>query len=182
MKRELVSRDRGGDYASAAYAGAPQAVQCADRFHLLHNLGKALEGVLSRHLAAHRNRQTEKSRATSDSIAQVIQPPNLSPMKAELSQAKREERLAQYCAPWWLSVSSASRRRPSPPKSGLAMLRFRAGYAVTRFPNNDRAPAHTSLDPHLPRLAQRWEAGCHTTAQLHRELLADGYTHGYNSV
>jgi transposase len=32
---ELVSRDRGGDYASAAASAAPQAVQCADRFHLL---------------------------------------------------------------------------------------------------------------------------------------------------
>ena len=32
----LVSRDRGGEYASAAAAaGAPQAIQCADRFHLL---------------------------------------------------------------------------------------------------------------------------------------------------
>jgi transposase len=32
---ELVSRDRGGDYATAARQGAPQAVQTADRFHLL---------------------------------------------------------------------------------------------------------------------------------------------------
>jgi transposase len=51
---ELVSRDRGGDYASAASASVPQAIQCADRFHLLDNLGKALEGVLARHLAAYR--------------------------------------------------------------------------------------------------------------------------------
>src|SRR5437763_9793993 len=28
----VVSRDRGGDYAAAATAGAPQATQCADRF------------------------------------------------------------------------------------------------------------------------------------------------------
>src|SRR5215467_15745454 len=28
---EIVSRDRGGEYASAAAAGAPQATQCADR-------------------------------------------------------------------------------------------------------------------------------------------------------
>src|SRR5438477_215857 len=51
---ELVSRDRGGDYASAAATGAPRAKQCADRFHLLKNLGEALEGVLPRHLAAQR--------------------------------------------------------------------------------------------------------------------------------
>jgi transposase len=31
---ELVSRDRGGDYATAASQGAPQAIQTADRFHL----------------------------------------------------------------------------------------------------------------------------------------------------
>src|SRR5947208_9888331 len=30
-----VSRDRGGDYAAAATAGAPQAIQCADRFHVI---------------------------------------------------------------------------------------------------------------------------------------------------
>ena len=32
---ELVSRDRGGDYAAAARKAAPQATQTADRFHLL---------------------------------------------------------------------------------------------------------------------------------------------------
>jgi transposase len=31
----VVSRDRGREYASAAAKGAPQAIQCADRFHIL---------------------------------------------------------------------------------------------------------------------------------------------------
>src|SRR6266567_906558 len=70
-----VSRDRGGDYAAAAKASAPQATQCADRFHVIKNLGEALEGLLARHLAAHRTRAVQESRATPLSIAQGKGPP-----------------------------------------------------------------------------------------------------------
>jgi len=66
----VVSRDRGGDYASAAAQGAPQATQCADRFHLLKNLGEALEGLLAHHLAAEHKRQAQ---ATRDELAPVWQ-------------------------------------------------------------------------------------------------------------
>lgn len=75
---ELVSRDRGGDYASAVMVGAPQAIQCADRFHVLKNLGEALEGMLAGHLAAQRRGQAEKSSATPLEGAQSRQPPFLS--------------------------------------------------------------------------------------------------------
>src|SRR5215472_15502317 len=44
----LIGRDRGGAYASAAREGAPQAIQCADRFHLLKNLTEAFQVCLSR--------------------------------------------------------------------------------------------------------------------------------------
>jgi transposase len=92
----LVSRDRGGDYASAAASGAPQAIQCADRFHVMKNLGEALEGVLARHLAAHRTQLTEQIRARPLETAQPKQSPKLSPKATQQSQAKREERLAGY--------------------------------------------------------------------------------------
>src|SRR2546425_1255023 len=44
----VVSRDRGGEYASAAREGAPQAVQCADRFHIVKNLTEAFQVLLAR--------------------------------------------------------------------------------------------------------------------------------------
>jgi len=44
----VVSRDRGSEYASAASAGAPQAVQIADRFHICKNLTEATQLLLAR--------------------------------------------------------------------------------------------------------------------------------------
>src|SRR5258708_7416451 len=44
---EVVSRDRGEEYAAAARLGAPQATQCADRFHLAQNLTKIVEAILA---------------------------------------------------------------------------------------------------------------------------------------
>src|SRR5215470_10723267 len=68
---EVVSRDRGGDYASAAVAGAPQAIQCADRFHMLKNLGEAVEGLLARHLGIKRQKKIQETLAEHISIEQA---------------------------------------------------------------------------------------------------------------
>jgi transposase len=46
-KPVVISRDRAGAYAEGARQGAPDAVQVADRLHLLCNAGDALERVLS---------------------------------------------------------------------------------------------------------------------------------------
>jgi transposase len=45
---QLVSRDRGGEFASAAREALPQATQVADRFHLYKNLNEAVERTLVR--------------------------------------------------------------------------------------------------------------------------------------
>jgi transposase len=45
---ELITRDRWAAYAEAATAGAPQAQQVADRWHLLKNLREAVARLLTR--------------------------------------------------------------------------------------------------------------------------------------
>jgi transposase len=44
---EIICRDRASDYAQGATRGAPQAIQIADRWHLLKNLGEALQRFLN---------------------------------------------------------------------------------------------------------------------------------------
>ncbi len=58
---KIVSRDRDTVFAEAARKGAPQAVQAADRWHLLKNSGDAVKRTLDTNQAA--------LRATAEAIA-----------------------------------------------------------------------------------------------------------------
>ena len=101
---EVISRDRGGAYADGARQGAPHAVQVADRFHLLANVGDTLERVLGsqrpalREAAAAVDRLTAESAAPDDELpegAAVPEPAHL-PRTHRDKQARRAQRLARY--------------------------------------------------------------------------------------
>jgi transposase len=63
---EVISRDRGGEYAAAARKGAPQAQQIADKFHLLLNLREKLKELMARKqkLLPHVDPTTSKARTS----------------------------------------------------------------------------------------------------------------------
>ena len=177
----VVSRDRGGDYAAAATQGAPQAIQCADRFHLLKNLGEAVEGLLAHHLAVERKRQIH---ATLDEQT----PRWLSKRSVRYSatlvgrqQARREERLARYeqvIALRQLGWSQQAIAR----QVGIGASTVQSWLAAGTFPERKPRQQSSQVDRYLPSLVQRWAEGCHNIACLFRELVEQGYQGSYESV
>ncbi len=177
----LVSRDRGKTYASAAREGAPQAIECADRFHLLKNLGEALEGLLAHHLAAHRKRQTQAMLHEVTPVWQSKRTPRYSPKLQQLQQARREERMALYDQVLALRKQGMSQQAIAE-RVGVGHSTVSNWLAAGPFPERKPREQASRLDPYLPYIFERWESGCHNMARLFRELIAQDYKGSYESV
>jgi transposase len=97
---QIVSRDRGGEFAAAAALGAPQATQCADRFHLCKNLTEALQPLLARCQAELLADETPQDESMLDPHPPTIQlsewRPNIPAHVERVQQARRAERSARY--------------------------------------------------------------------------------------
>jgi len=105
---EIISRDRGDDLIRGATAGAPQATQVADRWHLLRNLLDALTGAVDRHHVDVRNaareaaaelRASEPAEAILSSQASPIATPAADTAESrgtDPQQVRRARRLELY--------------------------------------------------------------------------------------
>lgn len=95
----IVARDRGGAYAEAAAKGAPQAVQVADRWHLLKNATEVVQRFVERHhavvgQAAQRVMQTRRIEASvAESPSSISM---LSSREERASLKRRQKRYARY--------------------------------------------------------------------------------------
>src|SRR4051812_16735359 len=179
---EVISRDRAGAYADGARQGAPDAVQVADRFHLLANVGELLERVLGSRRTALR----EAAAAVDRTLAQHQQPvmdnaaaPGPPPGKRRAQRGRedrRAQRLARYDAVIALHREGHSHAAISR-QTGLGRRTVRRYLRAGAFPERAAAPARpTMLAPYEAYLRTRWTKGCHNAQQLWREIRSRGYT------
>jgi transposase len=193
---EVICRDRAGAYAEGAAAGAPAAIQVADRWHLWHNLGEYVEKAV----VAHRGCLVTAATAAPDGPAGDTPPGQQAPQDAmaavlppgpdglrdvhgcervlvprtrerhaavhELLQAGRSQREAAEIL--GLSRNTVNRFAREPDAARLLVK------ATSR---------ESKLDPFKPWISQRWNEGITSAAALHAEMAATlGWTGNVQAV
>jgi transposase len=177
-----VVRDRAEAYAEGARQGAPAAQQVADRFHILQNASAALEELLR---GRRRRLDYLAIAAPPPEPAAAADAPPLSATKQQQA-ARRGRRIARWeeirqRRAAGQNISQIARAVGVERKTVRRHLATHvpppAPYAITPRPAGLQSP---TLQPFVPYLQERWQAGCHNARLLYRELVARGYTASYS--
>ncbi len=177
----VIARDRSDLYADGASRGAPQAQQIADRFHLLKNLGEALDRFLQHKRSVIKQAITPSappSRAAPSSPGQPWQE-----RQEEDSLRRHAPVLARYERVIALHAKGAE-------IADIARVVGISRTTVYRYVRLDGPPERKRprrrrgkvLDPYKEYLLRRWDEGCHTATRLWREIRDRGYRSSYTNV
>jgi transposase len=181
---QVVTRDRATYYADGITAGAPGALQVADRFHLVQNLREAIERVLQRERGVLREAAPilHPKRARNESLKKQNLPPlrrkdrprQRSAKELLQQQARRAQRVARYEEIKQLraeghSLSAIARRM------GMQRATVRLFLRADEYPEARPGTKPSKVQPFAKYLEERWREGCHNARQLYREIKARGY-------
>jgi transposase len=159
----VVARDRGGGYGEAVAKALPDAIQVADRWHLMSNASQAF-------LAAVRKSMRE--------IRSAIGATTINP---ELLTSAERLQYETYLRREETNASILALAEGGMPIKRIARTTGYARDTVRRVVRGERSdvfqPRQSSLEPHLPWLDAQWAAGVHNASKLWRRLRAQGF-HG----
>jgi transposase len=202
---EVISRDRGGEYAAAAKKGAPQAQQIADKFHLVKNLRDGLKDLMARKQkvlpeveevssdgiplpAQGKRRESVLAEAPKPDEPEkqwrsMSQEPRPIPASSAIvsvaqsgSQVSRANRCARYEAVRALHQQAISAREIAR-RLHMSRQTVQKFLVSESFPERSNTPYRGSiLDPYKPYILDRWKAGCWNGSQLYAEAKELGYT------
>jgi transposase len=165
---KVICRDRDGVYASAATRGTPDAMQVADRWHIVHNLAAALERMAVRVLAP-----LHKQTAT-DHMAKLEKQRTAANLPTQgRIDLRNERRHAEIHAlhDKGLTITAIADQLHLNRRTVRKFLDVHSADELRRT----LGVGPSRLDRFAPYLVRRWQEGCQVAAYLHAELRALGY-------
>lgn len=186
---EIVTRDRAEAYAEGIRQGAPEAVQVADRFHLVLNVSDALYDLFNRqrrHLpeigSANEAQSSEDQQngcwVGSDGTSPLVG----SQTEREAQQTRRTQRRDRYDRLLALREQGVSIAEAAA-QVGIGKRTAQRWITAGGFPERKvRRRSASSLDAYQEYIQRRWNEGCHNRTQIWREIGDQGYRGSYMSV
>jgi transposase len=162
---EVISRDRAEAYAEGSRRGAPQALQVADRFHLVQNRREAVEKEVAGRMTAIRKLLLPTTPSPEDDGPVPLS--RRQERTRDESRARRLERWRQV----WESRGQDYAKKEIARMAGIDVRTVRTYLKSPTFPERRlRVSPKGPLDSYQPYLKERWKEGCHNALQLWREV------------
>jgi transposase len=183
----VIARDRSTAYAEGARQGASEAIQGADRFHLLQNLRKALDQVFSTHspiLDAVNETMRQQPVPLPDGAMAVPVPPHDIPLPAQQRAAQRQARRQALHTQVWALHHQGWTAPAIAQHLGMSLRTVQRDLQRATFTGRKQRSdrGDSVLNPYKGSLLERWNAGCRTAARLFRDLQQQGYAGSYALV
>ncbi|MFE2973138.1 ISL3 family transposase [Streptomyces sp. NPDC059340] len=173
---EIVCRDGSLTYRQGITAGAPEAVQVSDRFHMWQGLSRRVQDVA----AAHRG-CLPAALPPAEEADPVPDEETAEDTAADTRAGRHARRLFEAVHTLTASghsYSAMARELGLDRRTVRKYARARTWQEVMRRP--PRKPS--TLDPYRDYLQQRWDEGEHNAMVLHEELRSKGYLGHYQRV
>lgn len=175
---EIVSRDRAAAYIEGITLGAPQAIQVADRWHLLKNLREATQKQLEQ-WSRHFEWSAESENAAKEPRADEIFERN---RELEIRLKHRQQRFERYQAVISLRDQGYSQQQVAA-MVDLSLSTIKRFWRTENYPERQRRLVNSSLiDPFQAEVLKAWDAGQNNIMELWRKLQLQGFSGSYLTV
>jgi transposase len=157
----IIARDRGGGYGEAAAKALPNAIQVADRWHLMENASRAFLDAV---------------RKSMRNIRVVIGATTINP---ELLTCAERIQYEGYLHREETNAAVLAMAKDGIPIKQIVRRTGHSRKLVRQIIRGERSDVfrlrQSSLDAYLPLLDAQWDAGCRNAAELWRRLKAQGF-------
>ena len=196
---EVISRDRGVEYIKGATEGAPDAIQVADRWHLLTNLRDALKQLLESKRSCLKA-AAEKAADEFQECKELMSATDIEPHLTSGEEPADEHTQEKQIDTTWEFTRAEQKKQARHAirqecyeavrqlhQQGVSIRRIARHMRLSRITVRKYIEAETcpmypegvkrgsKLAPYMGYVQQRWESGCHNATQIWRELRQLGF-------